>query len=152
MPQKLETLAQKIVREANALKNRHTSEKGAKVNYTVIFPQSTPDYLQLIKEAATTGALLSENPSGFLFHVPSIKTVAGPLKIVKVRLPERGRTELGDADFTVKNYSAFKKKVHKKPGFRVMRIDDYELIELVDPRFKVRAYFTNKPMDKELGI
>lgn len=152
MPQKLETLVKRIVREANELKNKHTAERKARVNFAAVFTQKMGDYYKLLEEAAAIGNMLVENPSGYLFHVPPIKTVAGPLKIVKIRLPEKYHTELGDADFTVKDYRALRKKVNKKPGFRIMRIDDYEMIELVDPRFKARAYFSNKPIDEEIGV
>lgn len=152
MPQKFETLVKKIVKEANALKNRHTKEKDARVNYSAIFTQKMSDYYRLANEMGKVGGVLSENDAGIMFHVPVIKTVAGPLKIVKVRKPEIYHTELGDADFTVKNYRIFRSRVNRKPGFRLMRIENYEMIELVDPKFNARAYFSNKPVDEELGI
>ncbi len=152
MPQKLENLVKKIVRQANELKNAHTTEKRARVNYSAVFCQNMREYESLLKEAQMKGNMLVESETGQLFHLPAIKTVAGPLKIVKVRKPSKFHPELGDADFTVKSYPAFKRVHATKPGFKLMKRQDYEMIELMDQSFKVRAYFSNKPIDRELGI
>lgn len=96
--------------------------------------------------------MLIYSETGPLFHIPSIPTTAGPLKLVKIRIPIKSEREMGDADFTINDYFAFKKKVKQKPGFTMMKREDYELIELADPSFRAKAYFSNRPIDKELGI
>ena len=39
-----------------------------------------------------------------------------------------------------------------KPGFKILRKPDFYMIELMDPDFDVRAYFSNPPLDKQLKI
>jgi len=90
---------------------------------------------------------------GPVYHIQPIKTVSGNLKLLKIRKPDSTKPELGDADFTVGNYSEFKKKHLSKTGFKLIpKREDFEMIELVDSKFDVRAYFSHPPLDKQLGI
>ena len=81
-----------------------------------------------------------------------MKTVAGLLKLLKIRHPDSTRPERGDADFTVTNFVVFKKKYLSKKEFKLIKRKNFEMIELMDPEFDVRAYFSNPPLDKQLNI
>ncbi len=143
-------LVQKIVKKAVDLKNKHTSEKEAKVNYACIFCQNEGQYDKFLIIMKSTGKLIKETPTGPLFHIYPLNTVAGKLQLLKIRKPDATRPELGDADFTVKNYSEFKKKYILKTGFKLIPRENFEMIELIDPEFNVRPYFSNPPLDKQL--
>ena len=80
------------------------------------------------------------------------KAYAGNRRLVKIRKPDPKRTERGDADFTVTDYLIFKKKYLSKPGFRIIKRPEMEMIELTDPSFNVLAYFSNPPLGKILNV
>lgn len=145
-------LIQEIVKEAISLKDKHTSEKEAKVNYACIFSQSKNQYDSLLLPAQQIGKVVKETPTGLLFLVSPIDTSAGMLRLLKIRKPDQTRPELGDADFTLEDYSEFKKKHLSKKGFKLITREDFEMVELMDAQFNVRAYFSNPPLDKQLKI
>jgi hypothetical protein len=148
----LKQLVEEIVKNANDLKNKHTSEKNAPVNYACVFCQNNEQYNSLVALAQEIGKVVEETPTGPLFHIQPLDTVAGKLRLLKIRKPDATRLELGDADFTVSNYPEFKKKYLSQKGFKLIVRKNFEMIELVDPKSNVRAYFSNPPLDKQLGI
>jgi len=143
---------QEIVKRANTLKDKHTSEKNAPVNYACVFCQNDEQYDSLAALAQEIGKVIEETPTGPLFHIQPLDTNAGSLQLLKIRKPDATRPELGDADFTVSNYPEFKKKYLPQKGFKLIVRKNFEMIELADPKFNVRAYFSNPPLDKQLGI
>ncbi|MBI4015517.1 MAG: hypothetical protein HY362_02260 [Candidatus Aenigmarchaeota archaeon] len=150
--EELKSFVQEIVEKANNLKNKYTNEKKAQVNYACIFCQSNKQYNNLISTLEKIGNISKETPTGPIFHIEPINTVAGKLELLKIRKPDKSRPELGDADFTVSNYSEFKSKYLSQKGFSLIVRKDIEIIELVDIKSDVRTYFSNLPLDKQLGI
>jgi len=148
----LKNLVQKIVRESCELKDKYTHERTALVNYACIFSQSQEEFETLIRITGKIGKIIQETPSGPLFNINPIKTVSGNLKLLKIRNPDKTRQERGDADFTVSNYPGFKKTQLSEKGFKLIERNDFEMIELMDPKFNVRAYFSNPPLDVQLNI
>lgn len=143
---------QEIVDKANSLKNKHTSEKEARANYACIFCHDNEQYDNLASIMQRAAKIIEDTSTGPLFHIPKLDTVAGPLQLLKIRSPDVARPELGDADFTIENYSEFKKKYLSEVGFKLITREKFEMIELIDPQFDVLAYFSNPPLDKQLGI
>ena len=148
----LKQLIQEIVKKSHELKNKHTAEKNAAVNYVAVFSQNKNEYKEFYGAAKKIGEVIKNTPTGDLFRVNGIDTVAGKLKLVKIRLPDTTRPERGDADFTVADYIMFKEKYLPKTGFKLVERKDFEMIELIDPSFNVRAYFSNPPLDLQLGL
>jgi hypothetical protein len=152
MDQNLSVRVQDIVRLATELKNKHTDQANAKVNYACIFCQRKEEYDQLLKETQKIGKVVKSTSSGLLFKIPSINTVSGKLQLLKIRIPDPTRPEKGDADFTVLDYKTFKKTYLSQKGFKLFQKEGFEMIELMEPACKVRAYFSYPPLDKQLGI
>jgi hypothetical protein len=146
----LKEFVKEIVKKADALKNKYTSEKPAPVNYACIFCQTEVQYDDLLKITSTIGKIIKETPTGPLFQIKPLDTVAGRLRLLKIRKPDITRTELGDADFTVSDYPKFKKKYLSRKGFKLIERENFEMIELIDSEFDVRVYFSNPPLDKQL--
>lgn len=146
-------LVKGIVKRASELRNKHTREWKAVVNYACIFTHSDEEYLLMDKEVGTMGSVAKETKMGnvYLLH-EAVETAAGPLKLLKVRRPDAEHPEQGDADFTVADYPAFKKEYLNKPGFKLITRPDMEMIELVDKDFDVRAYFSHPVLANVLGI
>ena len=148
----LKNLVKSVVEKATALKNKYIGYENTPVNYACIFSQSKEEYVELVEAARKIGKIIKETPTGPLFHIDPLETVSGVLKLLKIRIPDPTRPERGDADFTVLNFSEFEKKYLNKPGFKIIKRPDFYMLELTDPKFDVRVYFSNPPLDKELNI
>lgn len=145
-------LIQDIVEQACELKNKHTDEKDANVNYACIFSQSEKEYKELLELAQQIGQVIKDTPTGPIFRIDDLDTVAGKLRLLRIRIPDKTRPERGDSDFTVKGYPLFKEICLQKPNFKLIEREDFEMIELMDSSFNVRVYFSNPPLDQQLGI
>ncbi len=148
----LKLLVKQIVEKANALKNKHTDQKKAPVNYACIFSQSDGEYENLINITKELGKVIKETPTGPLFHIKSLNTISGNLVLPKIRKAASTRPERGDADFTIENYSQFKKKYITQPGFKLIKREKMEMLELVDSRFNIRVYFSNPPLTEQFKL
>jgi len=146
----LKIKVKKIVEKATALKNKHIDDKNTPVNYACIFSQSKKEYDELLDVTRKIGNVVKETPTGLLFHIEPLQTISGVLKLLKIRIPDPTRQELGDADFTVSNFPEFEKKYLSKSGFKLIKKEDFVMIELMDSDFDVRAYFSNPPLDIQL--
>jgi hypothetical protein len=143
---------QKIVRESQKLKDRHTDQVNAQVNYVCIFSHTFEEYNDLYKLITKFGEIVQDTTTGPLIKFPPMPTTAGDLQLLKIRMPDVSRKERGDADFTVKNYQEFKNKYINNSGFKLIIRDKFEMIELSDSSFGVLAYFSNPPLDVQLGL
>ncbi len=148
----LKNLVKIIVEKATALKNKHIDDKNTPVNYACIFSQSKEEYEELIETSQKIGKVIQETSTGLLFHIEPLETVSGILRLLKIRISDPTRPELGDADFTISNFPEFEKKYLTHPGFKLMQKPDFYMIELIDPEFDVRAYFSNPPLAVQLNI
>ena len=150
----LDKLIKDIVVLATELKNKFTHEVSAPVNYACIFAQKQEEYEDLIRAAARLGTVIMEMTTGLLFELAGIETMSGTLKLLKIRQPYPTRPERGDADFTVADFSGFKQIYLSKPGFKLIARPQLkmEMIELMQPGYEVRVYFSNPPLAKALGL
>ena len=142
-----------IVEKSNKLKNKYTDEINAKVNYACIFCKNDDEfdnYIKLLKN--DNNNIIEDTYSGPLFRLNDLETVSGTLKLLKIRRYDDEHLDLGDADFTVSNYEEFKNKYLDKSNFKLISKEGYEMIELMEEKNEVRAYFSNPPLDEELGI
>ena len=142
-----------IVEKSKILKDKYTNEYDAKVNYACIFCQNESDfikYISILKE--DNNEILEDTYSGPLFRIKDLDTVSGTLKLLKIRRYDKEHLELGDADFTIKNYNDFKNNCLNKKEFSIISKQDFEMIELMEKDSDVRVYFSNPPIDEDLGI
>ncbi len=150
--EQLKQFVQEIVKEAKELKDKHTDQINAPVNYACIFSQSQEEYEKLQQLTSKFGKVIKETKSGPLFQIEPLETVAGILKILKIRNPDLTKPEKGDADFTVEDYPKFKEEVLNKEGFKLIEREYMEMIELTDKEFNVRVYFSHPPLDKQFKL
>ena len=143
---------QKIVADAQELKDKHLDYKNIPVNYACIFAHSEEEYAELNAETFKIGRVLKDTPSGFLFQIKPLKTVAGNLQLLKIRKPDPTRPERGDADFTIVDFETFKNIYLNKPGYKLIQKEGFVMIELFDPKSDVRVYFSNPPLDKQFNL
>jgi thymidylate synthase len=108
---KLKTTIKLIVKKATELKDKHTDEINAPVNYACIFSQNKGEFNELTTLTKKLGTRIKETSTGPIFKLTNeISTVSGRLKLLKIRKPDKIKTNYGYADFTLSNYSEFKKK------------------------------------------
>lgn len=141
-----------IVEKATTLKNKYIDDKNTPVNYACIFSQTKEEYDELLEVTRKIGKVIKETPTGLLFQIEPLQTISGVLKLLKIRIPDPTRPELGDADFTVSNFPDFEKKYLSESGFKLIQRNDFKMIELMDSEFDVRVYFSNPPLDEQLNI
>ncbi len=149
--EEFKNLVKDIVNESAKLKDKHTDESDAPVNSAAIFCQDDEEYKDFINLANKLGKIYKDTATGPLFLI-DLDTESGKLKLLKVRKPDETHKERGDADFTLDDYSVFKEKYLSKPGFSLIERENFEMIELKDPEFNVRTYFSNPPLDKQFGL
>jgi len=160
LKEELKNLIQSIVSQTKELKDKHLTGNNSRVNYVAIFSQSDDEYKDLLEAMKEIGgvAVDTNNLEGFkaetgpLFKITPLDTAAGSLELVKIRKPDKTRPERGDADFTVDNYDKFKKEFLGREGFNLIKRGNFEMIEIIDPEFNVRAYFSNSPLEKQLKV
>ena len=150
--EELKNLVKSILELATDLKNTHTEEINAPVNYACIFAQSENEYVELDVCASRLGRVAKETISGQLYIIDPIDTVAGPLRLLKIRKLDSARPERGDADFTVTDYQSFKRRVLSRDHFSLIDRGEFEMIELHDGVADVRVYFSNPTVANLLGI
>jgi hypothetical protein len=148
----LKALAQKIVSEARQLIAAHTDQPDAPVNYACVFSQSPDEYEELLEVTRQFGPIVEETAMGPVFHITAISTEAGPLRLLKIRRPDSKRPERGDADFTVSDYANFKETYLDKPGFGIIKRENMEMLELIDPAFNVLAYYSHPTLAEVLKL
>jgi len=152
LKEELQKMIQSIVSQAKELKDKHLIGDDSRVNYVAIFSQSDDEYKDSLEAIKEIGGVIMDTRTGPLFKIAPLDTVAGDLKLVKIRKPDKSRPERGDADFTVDDYDELKKEFLGKEGFKLIEREDFEMIELMDSEFNVRVYFSNPPLDKQLKV
>ena len=149
---KLIDIAKTIVFEAKELKDKYLGDMNLAVNYACIFSHNSEEFKNLNIEASKIGIVIDDTPTGYLYKIKKIKTIAGDLQLLKIRKPDPTRPEKGDADFTVPDFQKFKRSYNDKLGFKLIQREKFVMIELKDSNYDVRVYFSNPPLDKQLGL
>lgn len=152
-PAALLELVQDIVQRSLQLVRLRGIAADVRTNYACIFAQSDDERAAMLAAAAQIGRVIVETPSGpiFVFNEP-LATAAGNLRLLKIRRPDAARPERGDADFTIADYAALKAREAGDAAFTTVTRPECEMLELVDKGLNIRAYFSDKPLDEELGL
>ena len=141
-----------IVNRSTELKNRFTDASTAPVEFVCIFCQNEEEYEKFTSLIQSLGKIIQNTPSGFTYLLDKpIKTISGPLRLIKIRKPDAQRRERGDADFNT-DYKNFKERYQGNHKFELIKRDAFEMLRLSDPEFDVMACFSSIPMSKDLGI
>ena len=151
-PEDLKNLVKEIVAQANSFKNTLVKEN-VPVNYACIFSQSEEEFKMLLEATLQLGGkVVIKTQAGPVFQIDPLLTIAGNLQLLKIRKPDPKRPERGDADFTLQNYDQFKKENLSRPDLNLIKRDNFEMIEAISPDYNVLVYFSNPPLDRQLGL
>lgn len=122
------------------------------VDWICIFSQSDQEYEDLNRLASQIGEVVESTPSGPIYRFYNRpQTKAGQPYLLKIRVSDPTRPERGDVDFNT-NYLEFKSRYLDNKNFKLIVRKDFEMIELMDPEFDVRVYFSSKPLSKQLKV
>ena len=128
-----EKIANYIIEQGlSTLKN--ADENNAVIDYVAIFSKDENEFKNLELVAETLGEEVDKENAktgrAFLLNEP-LKTSAGNLSLIKVRIPDATRPQRGAPDFKIQNYQQFKEKNLQSSGnFTLMTRKDYEMIEI----------------------
>lgn len=148
----LVTIINYIVKQSAKLKNKFTNASLAPVEFGCVFCQSKKEYKEFTNSIEKFGKIVERTQSGFTYLLDKpIITIAGPLRLVKIRKPDANHLERGDADFNT-DYKTFKEKHQSDSRFELVKRETYEYLRLSDSDFDVMACFSNIPKSKDLGI
>ena len=145
-------IVQDIVTESVRLKDEMTNQHDVQVGYVAVFCQDETEYDTFKQLAQENGWLAKDTYSGSVFIIPPIETASGRLNVLKIRNPDPTRPERGDSDFDARNFLSFKEKYLIKTGFSLIARDEFEMIEVVSPKYNVRIYFSDPPVRFHAGI
>ena len=149
--EKLKNIIKDIIAQADDLKKTIVTIP-APVNYACIFCQSDDEYSSFLDMAKQIGKVVQDTKAGPVFQIESLPTVAGNLRLLKIRKPDPTRPERGDADFTLSNYDEFKKEHINQKGFKLIDKGSFEMIEYKAPHSNILVYFSNPTLAQVLGI
>jgi len=134
---KLINLIQNVVSRCTELKDIYVEERDLVVDWVCIFSQSEEEYQELNRLANEIGEVVETTETGLIYKF-------GEPKLLKIRMPDMTRPEIGDVDF-ITNYPEFKQKYLNNNRFKLIVREKFEMIELTDPEFNVRVYFSSIP-------
>ena len=143
---------QDLVAKATELKNRYITDKQAPVNYACIFTQSEDEFVELCSLAKEFGSVIKETDKGPIFKIEPLATDAGVLQLLKIRRPDAEHPDLGDADFTIKDFDVFQNKYLGQSGFKLIQKENFVMMELMESGCDVRVYFSHPPLDEQFNI
>lgn len=148
----LEKIVQQIVAEAVRLRDAFTNQRGS-VTYVCIFCRNEKEFTELQNVALENGGIVAKSSeAGPYIVVSGIETAAGKVRVVRPRRPDPTKSVRGDADFMAQNYDELKTKSIGQDGFKLIKRDDFEMIELVKLDYNAWVYFSDPPVTEFDGI
>lgn len=125
---------------------KKTIEKKLPISSLTIFTHYPDEFGNLKKILLTLGTLHDENNGPRVLLNKPIQAGDNLIKYLRVRNPDPYRMQVGSNDFDVPDYVTFKNNyLSKHPNsLRLIRREDYEMIEFFDPDYDVLAYIVFK--------
>lgn len=136
-----------IVTECENLRIKYLPYESLKLFYVCIMSQSSDKYDSYKKELLKLGDTIDEKETGIRVKIKE-PIVVNDLQVteIKVRKPEKGKSQIGYVDYRSENYDKFKSKVIESKYFETVLLPNgIELIKLEDKAFDVLIYFPNLP-------
>ena len=78
-----EELLREIVARAAILRDRYPVARNAPVNFVAIFSRNKEEYSKLDTQANAIGKIVETTPTGRVYQIDDIETIAGKLKLAK---------------------------------------------------------------------
>ena len=116
------------------------------ITYLTIFAHYPDEFENLTKILQALGAFSGENNGPRVALHKPIRTGSNAITHLRIRKPDPYRMQVGCSDFNVSDYNAFKNEhLSRRPNnLRLIKRDNYEMIEFFDPDYDVLAYVLSK--------
>lgn len=120
--------------------------KSLPISSLTIFAHYSDEFEKLSEMAKTIGNFLNENNGPRVALREPIKVGESAITHLRIRKPDPYRMQVGCNDFDVPDYEIFKgENLSKYPNnLRLMKREDYEMIEFFHPDFDILAYIVSK--------
>jgi hypothetical protein len=116
------------------------------ISSLTIFAHYFDEFEKLSGMVKTLGDFVNENNGPRIALHEPIKVGKNIIIHLRIRKPDPYRAQVGCNDFDIPDYVAFKDEyLPKHPSnLRLIKREDYEMIEFFDPDFDVLAYIVSK--------
>ncbi len=143
--QKQFLLAVKYIATSNTKLCKSVIGKKLPINSLTIFSHYPKEFEQLTKYLYKLGKRYNENNGLRVRLNKPINVGSNVITYLRVRKPDPYRMQVGCNDFIVENYKVFKNTYLKAQAknLRLIKRQEYEMIEFFDPEFDVLAYVVN---------
>lgn len=143
-------IVNQIVSDSQKVIAKNLNDEKLDLDYVAIFSQSESEFDNLMSKIKHLGTVAEDTKTGqtFLLKTP-ISTPVGPLSLIKIRIPDSTRTQRGDTDFR-SDFNLLKNKYQNLPNFKLIDRGEYQMLELIDPVFNVRVYFSSVPLSSDI--
>lgn len=132
----------KYVAKENTKLCKKLTGKKLPISSITIFSHYRQEFQKLSAILHRLGSLYDENNGPRVTLHKPIKAAGHRITQLRIRKPDPYRMQVGCSDFDV-NYEEFKTAFSKAKGLRIIRRQEYEMIEFFDPDFDVLAYVVN---------
>jgi len=142
-----------IVNQGISLFEKYISEENLSMDFVDIFSKDEQEKEELLEIASQLGKIIDRPETGITFLLNSpYPTKAGELRLIKVRNPDKEKSQRGAPDFKVENYNEFKDRYLNLENIKMIKRKDYEMLELRDDNYDILVYFPNKPLSEEFRV
>lgn len=120
--------------------------KSLSISSLTIFAHYPDEFEKLSGVAKTIGNLFNEhNGPRVALHKP-IKARENTISHLRIRKPDPYRMQVGCGDFDVPDYETFKNEnlLKYQNNLRLIKREEYEMVEFFHPDFDVLAYVVSK--------
>lgn len=128
--------------------SRKVIGKSLPISSLTIFAHYPDEFEKLSDIVKILGNFLNENNGPRVALHEPIKAGGDTIAHLRIRKPDPYRTQVGCDDFDVPDYETFKSEnLLKYPNnLRLIKREDYEMIEFFHPDFDVLAYVVSKQL------
>lgn len=119
--------------------------KKLQIDTLTIFTHYLDEFEKLKEVALMMGKLESESNGPYIKLNEPIEVSGNKIDLLRIRKPDPYRMQVGCNDFLVSNYEEFKNQflAQKHRNLRLIKRDEYEMIEFFDPDYDTLAYIVS---------
>lgn len=140
-----------VTEKANRLlEEKQIDQDAGQIDYVAIFPKNQDGYNSLMVSLGQAGEPVRVVPTGTVFKLREpLETPHGIVGMVRIRIFDPSKSQLGYVDYALENYGEFKEKyltsgvvniTHSADGVEMLTLENEEVI----------IYFPETPLGKSL--
>ncbi len=141
-----------IVEKSQILREEKLRNINTSLDYVAVFSSSPTEYDEYNEQASNIGQVYSETNTGITYLLTDeIETVEGPVKLIKIRKPDKEKPYLGAPDYAVENYEDVKNfLIETEIAIAQKASDGFEILEIKGE--EVLIYIPSTPLSSEVNV